>query len=1440
MLLVSVLSATALVTVMGRTSGTDADAQRRKQLADLQLNVTGYLSNVLDNDLRMRVGAAILAENYAKNPNAWLGSDGKAPCPSFLRSCPPSKYRRVDGACNNVRHPEWGTVGAPFKRLLRPVYSDGVGAQRESQHLPSPANVITELSSLQTQPHEDVTSFLGLWGQMVLKDLASTVNSGARRVWKCRIPEECSVNCCRYQHAECTSVRSANTCHSYMRSVPALSQECQFEHREQMNVATAFLDASDIYGSTQVSMELLRTLDRGQVTLDACTVCHEASGLGALYSTLLREHNRVATGLAALNQHWDDETLFQEARHIVTAQIQHITYNEFLPTVLGEVITEMPGLKLKDQGYYTGYSSSNQAGTFNAVAVTALQVFLSMIPPALLQSGSMNTTEYLQMVQLALSTPAKQPSLHTPPAIKDGLDRGTLLVHMGRDHGLAGYLQWLHYCNHNLTQPLSPSLANLLHRIYINKEDIDLIVGGLMETPDYGVVLGPTFTCLLAEQFITVRNSDRFWYENDIPPSSFTPEQLAELRKVTVAGLLCSNVPNLEEVQSQAFVQQDSYLNVRIACALQPTFSLSPWLEKDTPMKISNEMLSQAVEKAEADVKLRKQREYQLWAKNGGVDPKSPIGTAAAFSKANKQALMLANTSILLEYTSQELMNSLNMVRDQRAKRQAFDTGRDNILNFPIDSLNDDFNDGLQNVDITSFIPAPLTSPDCDSPDDKGPCDAQSQFRTITGRCNNLRKPNLGKSISTFSRLLPPAYEDNVNRPRLNSVTGSPLPSPRLVSTMIHADISNLHNRYSLMLMQYAQFLDHDITFTPVQIGFFASIPDCRACDSPRTVHPECMPIPVPRGDHHYPQVNRSTGERLCFSFMRSLPGQQHLGAREQINQNSAYLDTSQVYGEHSCMARDLRSYGGRLNVTRHPIKGKDLLPQSPVHPECKAPSGYCFIAGDGRASEQPALTAIHTLFMREHNRLVDGLHVVNPHWDDELLYQHGRRIVTAVAQHITYNEFLPRILGWNAINLYELKLRPQGYYRGYNPTCNPSIVNEFAAAAFRIGHSLLRPHIPRLSPTYQVVDPPILLRDGFFNPDMIYQVHMIDEIVRGLVSTPMENMDQFVTGEITNHLFEDRHIPHSGVDLIALNIQRGRDHAIRSYNDYRALCNLKRASSFEDLSREIPPEVISRLKRIYATVDDIDLFPGGMSERPLQGGLVGPTFACIIGIQFRQLRKCDRFWYENEGQALRFTEAQLAEIRKVTLSKILCENMDIQSDMQRSVFDQPSNFLNPRVACHSMPHVDLTKWKETPQGCQIGGRSVAVGDSGFPTPCTSCICTTEGAQCASLRITDCGQLLREASRDAILRDDICTAQCGFLLQDGSAVPSVQDSVDIVFTTTVPPPISLRSQSRNLPTALVPPLPALQTSPRRSQRTQLANTFGGGFEQLPDLSRFLG
>ena len=89
--------------------------------------------------------------------------------------------------------------------------------------------------------------------------------------------------------------------------------------------------------------------------------------------------------------------------------------------------------------------------------------------------------------------------------------------------------------------------------------------------------------------------------------------------------------------------------------------------------------------------------------------------------------------------------------------------------------------------------------------------------------------------------------------------------------------------------------------------------------------------------------------------------------------------------------------------------------------------------------------------------------------------------------------------------------------------------------------------------------------------------------------------------------------------------------------------------------------------------------FLGGLAETPLHGGLVGPTFACIIGIQFRNLRKCDRFWYENGNPLIRFTEAQLAEIRKITLSKVICENCDEVTNVQRAMFDIPDPFLNPR-----------------------------------------------------------------------------------------------------------------------------------------------------------------
>ena len=186
----------------------------------------------------------------------------------------------------------------------------------------------------------------------------------------------------------------------------------------------------------------------------------------------------------------------------------------------------------------------------------------------------------------------------------------------------------------------------------------------------------------------------------------------------------------------------------------------------------------------------------------------------------------------------------------------------------------------------------------------------------------------------------------------------------------------------------------------------------------------------------------------------------------------------------------------------------------------------------------------------------------------------------------------------------------------------------------------------------------------------------MIDELMFGLANTPMETLDSFITEEVTNHLFENRRNSFSGMDLAALNIQRARDHGITGYNSYREACNLTKASTFEDLKKEIPLRLIEKFRKVYDFVDDIDLFPGGLAETPVHGGIVGPTFACIIARQFVLLKKCDRFWYENSEPLTRFTEDQLAEIRKASFARLLCDNADDMRIIQRSALDVPEPFL--------------------------------------------------------------------------------------------------------------------------------------------------------------------
>ena len=177
------------------------------------------------------------------------------------------------------------------------------------------------------------------------------------------------------------------------------------------------------------------------------------------------------------------------------------------------------------------------------------------------------------------------------------------------------------------------------------------------------------------------------------------------------------------------------------------------------------------------------------------------------------------------------------------------------------------------------------------------------------------------------------------------------------------------------------------------------------------------------------------------------------------------------------------------------------------------------------------------------------------------------------------------------------------------------------------------------------------------------------------------------------------------------------------------------------------------------------------MSETPLHGGLVGPTFACIIGIQFRNLRKCDRFWYEGGNPLIRFTEAQLDEIRKVSLSKVMCDNCDTVTNIQRALFDVPDPFLNPRVPCSTLPEINLDLWKER-VSCNVGNQPIDIGQARRVSPCTMCTCTKEGPVCQSLKIENCFHLAQSFSPKDILKDHVCKVQCAFAFR---AFPKVAE-----------------------------------------------------------------
>jgi heme peroxidase len=500
------------------------------------------------------------------------------------------------------------------------------------------------------------------------------------------------------------------------------------------------------------------------------------------------------------------------------------------------------------------------------------------------------------------------------------------------------------------------------------------------------------------------------------------------------------------------------------------------------------------------------------------------------------------------------------------------------------------------------------------------------QYCPIGAAGNNLKNPQFNPVPNTPELALAPL---NFARGTKDGLVSGP--NPRTISNVISGGTgaSNQNGQTtdlvaSAWIYVFGQFIDHDLDLE----------------ETPLT-NPQ-INIVIPPNDPFF----TTPGTSIAMNRDTRSPSTNTI-----INTTAGFLDLSQLYGSDTATASSLRNPDGTYKTSYH---GTALPIVNGV-----------FVCGDPRVMENPELTALTTLFMREHNFWVGTLKNQHPDWTGDQLYSMAKAITTAEYQNIVYTEYLPLLLGQKVM----------GPYPGYDPDVNAQVTQEFSTAAFRMGHS-------QVSDTQEGIDNAgntvftESLAESFFNTPAMDVSNGIDPLLRSLGTDFSQATDVYVVAALRDLLFAG--LVGGGIDemdLIAIDIQREKDVGLGTLNQTRRALGMRPYGSFSDLTPD--PVLQSNLKSVYGTVDKVDLFIGGLAETHAQGAQVGPTFQAIIADQFEALRAGDRFFWQNEG----FDEGTASWIANSTLSKILKRNTATPS-LQANVFIQSP------IPPHVKPHV--------------------------------------------------------------------------------------------------------------------------------------------------------
>jgi hypothetical protein len=616
------------------------------------------------------------------------------------------------------------------------------------------------------------------------------------------------------------------------------------------------------------------------------------------------------------------------------------------------------------------------------------------------------------------------------------------------------------------------------------------------------------------------------------------------------------------------------------------------------------------------------------------------------------------------------------------------------------------------------------------------------EVQSLNGVNNNPFVPNAGAAGQKYLRIGAARYADG----RSQMVSG---PSARYVSNRIFNDTNdNVFSERGVTQWgaAWGQFIDHNVGLRE-ENGTVANMP-FNASD--------------PLEDF------TNTLGVIPFTRSAAAPGTGVTNARQHNNTMSAFIDAEAVYGRTDVRLDWMRN--GTVDGNPDNNLGTLLMPSNylprasargnastaptmAVDGRLLANPSKAVVAGDVRANEQAALTATHTLFAREHNRIVASLPSSISQQDK---FQLARAVVIAEIQYITYTEFLPAL----GVALPT--------YQGYNPNLDPATSHEFASTGYR-AHSFLHgeleveTNVSRYSQAtldaleaqgVEVVvdgtDVALAVPDNvlFFNPDLVQQIQL-GPMMTALNGESQYKNDEMIDNQLRSVLFR---IPTSSnpdcldgptlpdcfsgvVDLGAIDVQRGRDHGMPSYNQMRNAYGLPSKTTFtaitgestesfpssplltpgneindpncldiiaafdingnptnvdnDDATRVVKRcSVAARLKAIYGSVSNLDAFTGMLAEKHVTGVEMGELQLAIWKDQFRAARDGDRFFYLNDPLQT-FIRNNFGIDSRKRLSQVIALNTDIPAaELPVNVFRIPGA---PNIGLGSTSEVTAT-----------------------------------------------------------------------------------------------------------------------------------------------------